>query len=136
MEVLERPTTALPRKPSARSSTSTAVGSTGFAAPHALGPAADEHVVGSERRSAVRTAWSPDTRKRPPRFFAGSTTRTGNCFDVGAKENMGLKKRSEDLPHSPSTRSTQGAPGVVHTARPVCAVALRTMAVELVKVRR
>jgi hypothetical protein len=47
-------------------------------------------------------ATSPETRNRPPRFFAGSVTRTGKDFTDAGKENMGLKNKSDDFPQTPS----------------------------------
>ena len=126
---VDTPTFELPRNPFARSSRSIELGSVG------PGRTADA-VMGSCVRSAVSTAVSPDTRYLPPRFFEGSTTDTGKFFAVGAKEKRGLKNKLEALPHSPSTRSTQGAFGAMQTARPDCAVARGTMEEELVNVRR
>jgi len=88
--VVETPTRPLPRKPDARSSRSMTEG-----------------LFKRLRMSTTMFETSPDTRYVPPRFLRGSATLTAKVFFGGAKENMGLKKRSGDLPHRPSTSSAQ-----------------------------
>jgi len=115
-----RPTFALPRKPSARNSMSIALG-----AATALAP--DETCV----KSIDVCATSPETRKRPPKFLDGSVTRTGKLLTDAAMENIGLKNKSFDFPHTPSMNCEQ-IPGAEQNPTPDAAEGIATNCEEFV----